>query len=148
MDKLQKTVDEWKAMLDPEQYNVCRLKGTERPFSGKYNATKTDGVYHCICCNEPLFDSKAKFDSGCGWPSFSKPIDKKLIVEKPDTSHGMTRTEVRSQTGNAHLGHVFPDGPADKEGLRYCINSASLRFIPKEKMKEEGYGDYLPLLKK
>ena len=107
-----------------------------------------EGIYVDITTGEPLFVSTDKFDSGCGWPSFSKPIDKKLIVEKPDTSHGMTRTEVRSQTGNAHLGHVFPDGPADKGGLRYCINSASLRFIPKEKMKEEGYGDYLPLLKK
>ncbi len=123
MDKLQKTVDEWKAMLDPEQYNVCRLKGTERPFSGKYNATKTDGVYHCICCNEPLFDSKAKFDSGCGWPSFYEPIADSAMVEIRDVSHGMIRTEVTCAKCDAHLGHVFPDGPR-----RRACATASIRY--------------------
>ena len=108
MEKLQKTVDEWKAMLDPEQYNVCRLKGTERPFSGKYNATKTDGVYHCICCNEPLFDSATKFDSGCGWPSFTKPLASQLVTEHEDLTYNMRRVEVRSRVADSHLSHVFP----------------------------------------
>lgn len=110
MEKLEKTLEEWRSMLDPEQYNVCRLKGTERPFSGKYNATKTDGVYHCICCNEPLFDSQTKFDSGCGWPSFYAPIEGSAVVEVRDVSHGMIRTEVVCAKCDAHLGHVFPDG--------------------------------------
>ena len=105
------------------------------------------GIYVDITTGEPLFVSTDKFDSGCGWPSFSQPIQKDIIAEKKDTSHGMIRTEVRSKTGDAHLGHVFTDGPKEKGGLRYCINSASLRFIPKEKMKEEGYGEYLPLIK-
>lgn len=137
-----------KNKLSDIQYAVTQKNATEPAFRNEYWNEHREGIYVDITTGEPLFVSTDKFDSGCGWPSFSKPIDKKLIVEKPDTSHGMTRTEVRSQTGNAHLGHVFPDGPADKGGLRYCINSASLRFIPKEKMKEEGYGDYLPLLKK
>ena len=135
MEKLQKTVDEWKAMLDPEQYNVCRLKGTERPFSGKYNATKTDGVYHCICCNEPLFDSKAKFDSGCGWPSFYEPLSEESIRYIKDLSHGMQRIEIRCGNCAAHLGHVFPDGP-QPTGERYCVNSASLRFTDGENGEE------------
>jgi peptide-methionine (R)-S-oxide reductase len=117
-------------MLDPEQYNVCRLKGTERPFSGKYNGTKTDGVYHCICCNEPLFDSRAKFDSGCGWPSFYEPIAEQAMVEIRDISHGMIRTEVTCAKCDAHLGHVFPDGPPPT-GLRYCINSVCLDLVPR-----------------
>ena len=130
MEKLNKTLDEWKAMLDPEQYNVCRLKGTERPFSGKYNATKTDGVYHCICCNAPRFDSSAKFNSGCGWPSFSRPIGDSAMVEIRDVSHGMVRTEVVCAKCDAHLGHVFPDGPPPT-GLRYCINSVCLDLVPR-----------------
>ncbi|PHN73630.1 hypothetical protein AO252_02285, partial [Pseudomonas syringae pv. cerasicola] len=103
MDKLQKTLEEWKEMLDPAQYQVCRLKGTERPFSGKYNETKTEGVYHCICCNEPLFDSTTKFDSGCGWPSFYAPLEGSAVVEVRDVSHGMIRTEVVCAKCDAHL---------------------------------------------
>ncbi|WP_349746915.1 peptide-methionine (R)-S-oxide reductase MsrB [Pseudomonas frederiksbergensis] len=131
MEKLEKTLEEWRAMLDPEQYNVCRLKGTERPFSGKYNATKTDGVYHCICCTAPLFDSRTKFDSGCGWPSFYAPIGDSAMVEIRDISHGMIRTEVVCAKCDAHLGHVFPDGPPPT-GLRYCINSVCLDLVPRE----------------
>ena len=129
MEKLEKTLEEWREMLDPEQYNVCRLKGTERPFSGKYNDSKVDGVYHCICCNAPLFDSKTKFDSGCGWPSFYAPIGDSAMVEIRDVSHGMVRTEVVCATCDAHLGHVFPDGPPPT-GLRYCINSVCLDLVP------------------
>ena len=128
MEKLQKTIDEWKAMLDPEQYNVCRLKGTERPFSGKYNATKTDGVYHCVCCNEPLFDSTTKFDSGCGWPSFYEATSSDAVELLEDHSLGMVRTEVRCKRCGSHLGHVFDDAPQTPTGNRYCMNSVSLTF--------------------
>ncbi|AAY38646.1 peptide-methionine (R)-S-oxide reductase MsrB [Pseudomonas syringae] len=130
MDKLQKTLEEWKQMLDPEQYNVCRLKGTERPFSGKYDKVKTDGIYHCICCDEPLFDSTTKFDSGCGWPSFYAPLENSAVIEVRDMSHGMIRTEVVCAKCDAHLGHVFPDGPPPT-GLRYCINSVCLDLVPR-----------------
>lgn len=131
MSKIEKTLDEWKAMLDPEQYNVCRLSATERPFTGKYNDEKTAGVYHCICCDAPLFDSTTKFDSGCGWPSFYQPIGDEAMVEIRDTTHGMVRTEVKCSTCDAHLGHVFPDGPPPT-GLRYCINSVCLNLVPRE----------------
>lgn len=134
-----------KATLSDMQYAVTQKNATEPAFRNSYWDERREGIYVDITTGEPLFVSTDKFDSGCGWPSFSKPIDKQLIVENLDTSHGMTRTEVRSQTGDAHLGHVFTDGPADKGGLRYCINSASLRFIPKENMEKEGYGDYLSL---
>ena len=132
--------------LTPEQYAVTQKNATEPAFHNEYWDEKRDGIYVDITTGEPLFISTDKFDSGCGWPSFTKPIEKEVIKEKMDTSHGMIRTEVRSKTGDAHLGHVFTDGPKEKGGLRYCINSASLRFIPKEKMKEEGYGEYLKLL--
>ncbi|GJQ06579.1 peptide-methionine (R)-S-oxide reductase [Capnocytophaga cynodegmi] len=136
-----------KEKLTEIQYNVTQKNATERPFHNEYWNEFREGIYVDITTGEPLFISTDKFDAGCGWPSFSKPIDKKLIAEKMDKSHGMTRIEVRSKTGDAHLGHVFTDGPSDKGGLRYCINSASLRFIPKDEMKKEGYGDYLNLLK-
>lgn len=135
----------WK--LTPEQYHVAKENGTEPPFKNAYWDNKKEGLYVDIATGVPLFSSNDKFDSGCGWPSFTKPISKEKIVEKEDKSHGMDRTEVRSKEGDIHLGHVFPDGPKPT-GLRYCINSASLKFIPVEKMKEEGYGNYLYLFEK
>ena len=137
-----------RSKLTAEQYAVTQENATERAFKNEYWNEKREGIYVDITTGEPLFISTDKFDSGCGWPSFSKPIDKDLVMENTDNSHGMKRIEVRSKTGDAHLGHVFNDGPTDKGGLRYCINSASLRFIPKAKMKEEGYGDYMYLLEK
>jgi peptide-methionine (R)-S-oxide reductase len=131
------------ARLTPEQYRVTQQSGTERPFTGEYNANKAPGIYVDVVSGEPLFASADKFESGCGWPSFTKPIEPAHVVELRDSTHGMIRTEVRSAHGDSHLGHVFPDGPRDRGGLRYCINSASLRFIPREKMEEEGYGAYL-----
>jgi peptide-methionine (R)-S-oxide reductase len=128
MQKIEKTLDEWREMLDPAQYQVCRLAGTERPFTGKYNTTKTVGTYHCICCDAELFSSRAKFDSGCGWPSFYEPIGNQAMIELHDSSHGMIRTEVRCASCDAHLGHVFPDGPPPT-GLRYCINSVCLQLV-------------------
>ena len=135
--------DLWREKLTAEQYRVCWEGGTEAPFSGQLLHNRKTGEYHCVCCEALLFDSSAKFDSGCGWPSFTKPIEPAYINELRDTSHGMIRTEVRSVHGDSHLGHVFPDGPQDRGGLRYCINSASLRFIHRDDMEEEGYGGYL-----
>ena len=131
--------------LSPEQYFVTQENGTERAFTGEYWDNKEPGIYVDVVSGEPLFASVDKFDSGTGWPSFTKPIDQTNVVEKKDASHFMIRTEVRSAHADSHLGHVFPDGPAEEGGLRYCINSASLRFIPRDKLAEEGYGDYLQL---
>ena len=132
--------------LTPLQYAVTQENATERPFDNEYAANFEEGIYVDVTTGEPLFFSTDKFESGCGWPAFSKPIDKALITEHNDFSLFRARTEVRSKTGDAHLGHVFPDGPKELGGLRYCINSASLRFIPKADMEQEGYGDYLKLL--
>ncbi|NUF26844.1 peptide-methionine (R)-S-oxide reductase MsrB [Gilliamella bombicola] len=134
--------------LTPMQYHITQRNGTEPPFDNEFNANYREGIYVDIVSGEPLFSSLDKFDSGCGWPSFSKPIEKSNIVEKKDTSFGMRRTEVRSVSADSHLGHVFNDGPKDLGGLRYCINSASLRFIPKDELEEEGYGQYLKLFDK
>lgn len=131
------------ASLTPEQFWVTQESGTERPGSGKLLRNKEPGIYVDIVSGEPLFASSDKYDSGCGWPSFTKPIEPAHLRELTDTTHGMVRVEVRSAHGDSHLGHVFPDGPRDKGGLRYCINSASLRFVHRDDMESEGYGDYL-----
>ena len=129
--------------LTPMQYRVTQEGATERPFTGEYNDNKEAGIYVDIVSGEPLFASADKFESGCGWLSFTKPIVPANINELRDVTHGMIRTEVRSAHGDSHLGHVFDDGPADRGGLRYCINSASLRFVPRDEMEAQGYGDYL-----
>jgi peptide-methionine (R)-S-oxide reductase len=131
------------AKLTPEQYRVTQQSGTERPGTGELLANKKPGIYVDIVSGEPLFASSDKFESGCGWPSFTKPIEPANVAELRDTTHGMIRTEVRSTHGDSHLGHVFEDGPIDRGGLRYCINSASLRFVPREEMEAQGYGAYL-----
>ena len=131
------------AKLTPEQYRVTQESGTERPGTGEYLYNKEPGIYVDIVSGEPLFASADKYESHCGWPSFTKPIEPANVAELNDLSHGMVRTEVRSAHGDSHLGLVFPDGPADRGGLRYCINSASLRFVPKDRMEAEGYGQYL-----
>ena len=131
------------ARLTPEQFRVTQQSGTERPGTGEYLANKAPGIYVDIVSGEPLFASSDKYESGCGWPSFTKPIEPAHVNELRDTTHGMVRTEVRSTHGDSHLGHVFPDGPPDRGGLRYCINSASLRFVPREEMEVQGYGAYL-----
>lgn len=131
------------AALTDEQFWVTQENGTERPGTGKLLKNKEPGIYVDVVSGEPLFASAAKYESGCGWPSFVKPIEEQNIVEVTDTSHGMVRTEVRSKHGDSHLGHVFPDGPPDQGGLRYCINSASLRFIHRDDMEAEGYGAYV-----
>jgi peptide-methionine (R)-S-oxide reductase len=128
--------------LSPEQRRVTQECGTERAGTGEYLNDKMPGIYVDVVSGEPLFASSAKYESGCGWPSFTKPIEPANISEFSDSSHGMVRTEVRSVHGDSHLGHVFADGPADLGGLRYCINSASLRFVPYDRMEAEGYGDF------
>ena len=131
------------AQLTPEQHRVTQESGTERPGTGTYLENHAPGIYVDIVSGEPLFASADKFESGCGWPSFTKPIAATYVNELRDTTHGMARTEVRSKHGDSHLGHVFPDGPSDRGGLRYCINSASLRFVHREEMMAQGYGEYL-----
>jgi peptide-methionine (R)-S-oxide reductase len=131
------------ARLSPEQYRVTQQDGTERPGTGELLHNKEPGIYVDVVSGEPLFASSDKYESGCGWPSFTKPIESRNINELRDMSLGMIRTEVRSTHGDSHLGHVFPDGPADRGGLRYCINSASLRFVHRDDMEAEGYADYL-----
>ena len=129
------------AKLTPEQFRVTQKSGTERPFTGEYDKHFESGIYVDVVSGEPLFASSAKFNSGSGWPSFTKPIDN--VTEHVDENYGMRRVEVRSKHGDSHLGHVFPDGPRDQGGMRYCINSASLRFVPKAEMEAQGYGQYL-----
>ena len=133
------------SLLTPEQYRVTQQDGTERPFQNEYWDNKEPGLYVDVVSGEPLFASVDKFDSGTGWPSFTRPLEPVNVVENVDRSHGITRTEVRSTHGDSHLGHIFPDGPPERGGLRYCINSASLRFIPLDELESEGYGDYTKL---
>lgn len=137
--------DEIKARLSEIEYAVTQKNGTERPYTHEFNNNNEDGIYVDIVTGEPLFSSNDKFDAGCGWPSFTEPIEDEYIIEKEDTSLRSVRTEVRSKYGDSHLGHVFEDGPKDKGGLRYCINGAALRFVKKEDMAKEGYEEYLIL---
>lgn len=137
--------EEIKKMLTPIQYRVTQENGTEMPFENEYWDQEEEGIYVDVVTGEPLFCSKDKYDAGCGWPSFTRPIDMDFIKENLDLSYDMVRTEVRSKYGDSHLGHVFTDGPKSEGGLRYCINSAALRFIKKEDMEKEGYGQYLKL---
>lgn len=132
MAKIEKSPDQWQEQLTPEQYRVTREKGTERPFTGDYQVSDKQGIYHCVCCHAPLFENEHKFDAGCGWPSFDRPMGTHRVEEHQDTTHGMVRTEVVCAHCDAHLGHVFPDGPPQSTGLRYCINSVALEFHPDE----------------
>ena len=134
--------------LTPMQYAVTQMGVTEKPYSFKYDRFDEPGIYVDVVSGEPLFSSLDKYDAGCGWPAFTKPIKKCVLTEKRDQSFGMERTEVRSKEADSHLGHVFTDGPTDRGGLRYCINSAALQFIPVDKLQEKGYGEYLSLFDK
>ncbi|MEK5070330.1 peptide-methionine (R)-S-oxide reductase MsrB [Sporosarcina sp. FSL K6-1508] len=136
--------DDLKNKLTDLQYHVTQENGTEAPFRNEYDSHYEEGIYVDIVSGKPLFSSKDKYDAGCGWPSFTKPIETVEVVEKTDTTHGMKRIEVRSKTADSHLGHVFPDGPGE-DGLRYCINSAALRFVPVDRLEEEGFGEYSKL---
>lgn len=144
----KKSKDELKKILTPIQFEVIQGNSTERSFENEYWDNKEEGIYVDINSGEPLFTSLDKFDSGCGWPSFTKPLEKEHVKENKDITHGMMRTEVRSKYGDSHLGHVFNDGPRDMGGLRYCINSAALKFISINKLEEEGYGEYSKIFKK
>lgn len=137
-----------KETLNSIEFNVTQQDATEKPFSHEYNENDKEGIYVDIVSGEPLFSSKHKFNAGCGWPSFSEPIDDDIVIEKEDISHGRARTEVRSRYADSHLGHVFNDGPKNMGGLRYCINGASLKFIEKEDLEREGYGEYLSIFDK
>lgn len=138
--------DEIKEKLTDEQYRVTQESATERPYSHEYNDIEEDGIYVDIVSGEPLFSSQDKYDAGCGWPSFTRPIEDN-VKEKEDISLGMRRVEVRSKSGDSHLGHIFPDGPLEEGGMRYCINGASLRFIKKEDLEKEGYEKYIDIFK-
>lgn len=138
--------EELRQRLTPLQWEVTQNGATERPFINEYDKEFRRGIYVDVTDGTPLFVSSRKYNSGCGWPAFTRPINESLITEHTDTSHGLLRTEVRSASSGAHLGHVFPDGPVEDGGLRYCINSAALRFVPAEEMAARGYGDYLPLV--
>lgn len=140
-----KNNDELRAKLTQEQYDVTQNAATEMPFSGKYDDFYEDGIYVDVVSGEPLFSSQDKYDAGCGWPSFTKTLERKNVAENNDFSHFMHRTEVRSKEANSHLGHVFPDGPSETGGLRYCINSAALKFIPVDQLDKAGYGEYKQL---
>jgi peptide-methionine (R)-S-oxide reductase len=144
---IAKSIEELKKVLTPIQFKVSQENATERPFSSEFWNSKEEGIYVDINSGEPLFTSLDKFDAGCGWPSFTKPLEEDHIKENKDVTLGMTRIEVRSKYGDSHLGHVFPDGPLKSGGLRYCINGASLKFIPVNKLEEEGYVEYLKLFK-